>query len=122
MKKSVIPNNPEVNEQLSSKDYMKFLIPSLIGVFLFLFPLIRDGAVNIPLGYLIDFFKNASKPFGKQVIYGVVILSSSITLIHRLVKFKFIKSSKFWSTIFEVGVKGKMYWKGFNSSQCNGKK
>ncbi len=106
MKKSVIPNNQEVNEQLNSKDYMKFLIPSLIGMFLFLFPVIRDGTVNIPLGYLIDFFKNASKPFGKQVIYGVVILSSSITLIHRFVKFKFIKSSKFWSTIFEVGVIG----------------
>lgn len=95
-----------VKENLSTKDYMKFLIPSIIGVFLFLFPIIKDGSVNIPLGYLIDFFKGIAKPFGMQVIYGVVILSSSITLIHKLFKVKFISENKFLSTIFEVGIIG----------------
>lgn len=103
MEKQVMSKAPNVEESLTSKDYMKFLIPSLIGVFLFLFPIVKDGAINIPLGYMIDFFKNLFKPFGMQIIYGVVILSSGITLIHRVVKIKAIKENAFWATIFEVG-------------------
>lgn len=93
-------------DKITKKDYLKFLIPSLIGVFLFLFPIIKDGAVNIPLGYLIDFFKGVFKPFGMNIIYGVIILSSSITLLHKAFKFKVISKSKFWAGIFEVGIIG----------------
>lgn len=73
---------------------------------MFLFPIIRDGSVNIPLGYLINFFKNIFKPFGMSIIYMVVLLSSSITLVHKAVKLKFISKSRFWSGIFEVGIIG----------------
>ncbi len=41
MEKSVMTKQQVKEEQLSNKDYMKFLIPSLIGVFLFLFPIIK---------------------------------------------------------------------------------
>jgi len=106
MEKSVMSKNQVSEDRLSRKDYMKFLIPSLIGVFLFLFPIVKDGAVNIPLGYLIDFFKNVFKPVGMQIIYTVVIVSSAVTLVHRVVKLKFITNSEFWATIFEVGIIG----------------
>lgn len=106
MEKAVMSEKNVENEVLSSKDYLKFLIPSLIGVFLFLFPIIKDGAVNIPLGYLIDFFKSAFKPFGMQIIYGVVLVSSSITIVHTLVNIKIISENKFWSAIFKVGIVG----------------
>ncbi|MBI9010782.1 MAG: YjiH family protein [Clostridiales bacterium] len=106
MEKVIMQEEKIGEEKLKSKDYLKFLIPSVIGVFLFLFPIIKDGAVNIPLGYLIDFFKNLFKPFGMNVIYGVVLLSSFVTLGHKLFKFKVIKESKFWSGIFEVGIIG----------------
>ncbi len=90
-------------EVLTTKDYMKFLIPSFIGVFLFLFPVFQDGAVNIPLGYVIDFFKGLAKPFGMQMIYGVVLVSSLITVSHAFIKFSFIEESQFWSGVFNVG-------------------
>ncbi|MCK8060754.1 MULTISPECIES: YjiH family protein [unclassified Fusibacter] len=106
MEKRILINEEHSHEKLSNKDYMKFLIPSLIGVFLFLFPVIRDGAVNIPLGYLIDFFKGVFKPFGMSIIYGVVILSSFITIAHKIFKFKAIENSTFWSGIFKVGIIG----------------
>ncbi len=38
-----------------------------------------------------------------QLIYGVVILSSSITIVHKAIKIKAIEDSEFWSTIFNVG-------------------
>ncbi len=106
MEKLKMSNDNLKKEKLTQKDYLKFLIPSIIGVFLFLFPIIKDGVVNIPLGYLIDFFKNIFKPFGMNIIYGVVILSSSITVLHKIFKFKSIKESSFWSGIFEVGFVG----------------
>jgi nucleoside recognition membrane protein YjiH len=106
MEKLKMSNDNLKKEKLTQKDYLKFLIPSIIGVFLFLFPIIKDGVVNIPLGYLIDFFKNIFKPFGMNIIYGVVILSSSVTVLHKIFKFKPIKENQFWAGIFEVGIVG----------------
>lgn len=101
-----LTNKQNDQVKLQTKDYMKFLIPSLIGVFLFLFPVIKDGAINIPLGYLINFFKDIFKPFGMNVIYGVVLVSSTVTLAHKIFKFKKISESQFLATIFEVGIIG----------------
>ncbi|MBV1758600.1 MAG: YjiH family protein [Dethiosulfatibacter sp.] len=103
MNKVVAAQNQQTEETITKKDYMKFLLPSAIGVFLFLFPIVRDGAVNIPLGYLINSFKTLFKPFGMQLIYIVVILSALITLAHKIFKFDGIRKSSFWSAIFEVG-------------------
>lgn len=86
----------------SKKDYLKFLIPSILGVFLFLFPVIEDGAVNIPLGYIIDYFKELFKAFGMQVIYGVVIISTLITIFYKIAKPKFIEESKYLKGIFDA--------------------
>ncbi|SKC84333.1 YjiH family protein [Maledivibacter halophilus] len=98
--------DPKLNEKISFKDFSKFLIPSAIGVFLFLFPIFKDGAVNIPLGYMIDFVKTFLKPVGMQIIYGVVFVSAIITILHRIFKFKFIEENKFWENIFKVGIIG----------------
>ncbi|MTI66764.1 MAG: YjiH family protein [Firmicutes bacterium] len=94
------------NEKFSAKDISKFLFPSAIGVFLFLFPIFKDGAVNIPLGYIIDFMKGVLKPYGMPIIYGVVIISSLITISHKVFKFKHIKENQFLKNIFEVGMIG----------------
>ncbi|MCK5763727.1 MAG: YjiH family protein, partial [Clostridiales bacterium] len=75
-------------------------------VFLFLFPIFNDGAVNIPLGYIIDFFKGILKPVGTTAIYTVVIFSAVTTIAHKIFKFKFIENNKFWKNIFEVTIVG----------------
>jgi nucleoside recognition membrane protein YjiH len=108
MEKVDMTNQKNQNEQLSTNDYLKFLIPSLLGVFLFLFlfPVIKDGTVNIPLGYLIDFFKSLFKPFGMNIIYGVVLISSSTSLLNTFIHIKIIEKSHFWSPIFKVGIVG----------------
>lgn len=106
LKENTVLKQEVTEEVLTTKDYMKFLIPSAIGVFLFLFPIFQGDAVNIPLGYVIDFFKGLAKPFGMQMIYGVVILSSLTTMAHKAVKLPFIEKSTFWKNIFEVGMIG----------------
>ncbi len=98
--------NEEVEKKISLKAFSKFLIPSAIGVFLFLFPIFKDGAVNIPLGYIIDFFKGILKPVGSTAIYTVVIFSAVTTITHKIFKFKFIENNKFWKNIFEVTIVG----------------
>lgn len=103
MERTLMSNENLSEDRLSSKDYMKFLLPSLIGVFLFLFPIIKEGAVNIPLGYLIDFFKGIIKPFGMEIIYGVVFISSGIAITHKIFKYKWVRESQFWSGIFNIG-------------------
>lgn len=90
-------------EKFSRNDYLKFLVPSLIGVFLFLFPIFKDGAVNIPLGYIIDFVKGVCKPFGFQVVYGVIIVSSITAIIYKVSKPKFIEENSLLKPIFDIG-------------------
>jgi nucleoside recognition membrane protein YjiH len=90
------------SEHISTRDILKFLIPSLIGVFLFLFPIFREGSVNIPLGYIIDFMKSLAQPVGMTILFGVVILSSTITILHRLFGISYIENSRYWSNIFAV--------------------
>lgn len=89
-------------EKVTLKEISKFAIPSLIGVFLFLFPVFKEGSVNIPLGYVIDFIKEISKPFGYQVIFGVIIFSSSVTIINKFFKIDFIEENQYLKNIFDV--------------------
>lgn len=93
----------ETNSNFTQKDYMKFLIPSIIGVFLFLFPIFKDGAVNIPLGYIIDFAKSIFKPFGYNVVYGVIIISGLTAIIYKISKPNFIEENKLLKPIFNIG-------------------
>lgn len=94
------------NLKFSRKEFLKFLIPSLIGLFLFLFPVIKDGNLNIPLGILVDYTKELLKPVGIQCLYFVIILSALITIITKLLKPNFIMENDYLKQIFDVKVLG----------------
>ncbi len=81
---------------------MRFLIPSLIGVAIFLLPIPKDGTLTIIIGILVDALQDAlavQLPFIGMVI---VIISALMTLIAVALKPKFITENELLNDLFMV--------------------
>lgn len=87
-------------EHPTGKQKAKFIIPSAIGVFLFLCPIWVNGNMNIPLGVISEWVANFIKPFASQAILTIVIISAIMSLITALFKPKAIVEGKMVSKLF----------------------
>lgn len=79
---------------------LKFIIPSTIGIFLFLFPVYWKESVNIPLGVISDVFAALIKPVASLGLMLVITASAILSLISYLFKPKFFMESKLLSRLF----------------------
>lgn len=91
---------PFDNNNVSFKDNLKFIIPSLIGILLFMIPVKYEGDITIPIaicsGKLVDFL-------GSYLVYIITItmaISAIFTFIGTVLKPKFITNNKFLSSLF----------------------
>ncbi|SDW20811.1 YjiH family protein [Tepidimicrobium xylanilyticum] len=84
----------------TKKQLLKFIIPSAIGIFLFLFPIPWKDSVNIPLGVISDFFAALIKPAASLGLMIVITISALFSLITYLFKPKFIMDNKLLSKLF----------------------
>ncbi|GFN36821.1 YjiH family protein [Tepidimicrobium xylanilyticum] len=84
----------------TKKQLLKFIIPSAIGIFLFLFPIPWKDSVNIPLGVISDFFAALIKPAASLGLMIVIMISALFSLITYLFKPKFIMDNKLLSKLF----------------------
>ncbi|HOB10949.1 MAG: YjiH family protein [Acetomicrobium sp.] len=91
------------NRKYSTAEIMRFLIPSLLGIFLFLVPVPQDGTLNTVLGIIIDWAKDAFKPFLTVTAMILVVLSAIITVYATLLKPSSIMKNQFFKDLFVVG-------------------
>lgn len=90
------------NNKVTLKDNLKFIIPSIIGILLFMIPIKHEGDVTIPIaifsGMFVDFL-------GKYLIYiiaGILTISAALSLITTLFKPTFINNNKFLNSLFST--------------------
>lgn len=83
---------------------LKFIVPSAIGVFLFLFPVRWKDSVNIPLGVISDVFATLIKPVASLALTIVITLSAIFSLATYLFKPKFIAENKLLSKLFTTSL------------------
>lgn len=75
------PSTDEVTEQsYSSSNVLKFIIPTILGVFLFLTPLYVDGRFTVMIAFIIDYINDFLKPLLVPVTIGVAVIPSIVTL------------------------------------------
>lgn len=93
------------------KNYIKFIVPSLIGIILFMFPVVNDGEVTIPIAVLSNAMREYITPYINYILIGVLALSffgSLVTLIVNKCSRKFKsslnkeESKGLWKRLFEV--------------------
>ena len=76
--------NPKLNFKFSS--FMKFIIPSLIGILLFMTPLKIDGSFTIPIAFLSNLLVESLKdilPLLAVIVISISAIGSIITKIFR---------------------------------------
>ncbi len=96
--------SPE-SKKLTPKNIMKFLIPSLFGIIIFLVPITdADGNFNILLGVITEYFIALFEGFLPEVITGVIIISTVLTVITYFFKPKFITSSTTLNSLFNTSL------------------
>lgn len=90
------------NNKITLKDNLKFIIPSIIGILLFIIPIKHEGDVTIPIailsGMLVDFL-------GEYLVYiitGTLVISAILSLVTTLFKPKFITNNKLLNSLFST--------------------
>jgi len=93
--------NEKVNlKKLDSKSILKFLIPSVLGVFIFLFPIPWKGSINIPIGIISDWLATTIKPIAPILITTVILISAIFSTITTIFKPKSILNNNLLKKLF----------------------
>ena len=91
---------------LKEKRFYKFLIPSLVGAFLFVTPINQNGNLTIPIAVvankLLDFMGGATL----TIIWALISISAIVTILHKTVGIGILKRNPKLDSLFSV----KKFW------------
>ena len=87
---------------LNDKRFLKFLIPSLIGIFLFVTPIKSDGSITIPIAVVANALLDLMGDKTLTIIWAIISLSTIITMLHKTVGIGFIKRNEKLDNLFSV--------------------
>lgn len=87
---------------LKNKNFYKFLIPSLIGMALFVTPINHGGNLTIPIAVIANALLELMGTHSTLIIYILVSISALITIIHKIHKIPFIRDHEKLNNLFDV--------------------
>src|SRR5690625_382541 len=83
-------------------DYLKFILPSLLGVFLLMVPFQYEGETTVMVALLANVFTEQFDAILPTIILALIAVSSVLTIAYRLFQPKWIQQSKFLRELFDV--------------------
>lgn len=83
-------------------DNLKFIIPSIIGVLLFMTPVKHDGNLTIPIAIISKQLVNFLSDYIVYIITITLVISSIMSLITSIFKPSSILNNEFLNTLFNV--------------------
>ncbi|GAB6137523.1 YjiH family protein [Halanaerobaculum tunisiense] len=94
----------ETDQQVEINKYkvLKFLLPSLIGVFMFLCPVPYDGAISAPVGVISEWLAASGEAYLPLVVTTVIILSAVVSTVTTIFKPKLITDNQLLSKLFST--------------------
>ena len=87
---------------LKDKRFYMFLIPSLIGAFLFVTPIQYDGNLTIPIAIAANFMLDLMGDYALTVIWLLISLSAVVTIVHKLRPLSILKRNEKLDALFSV--------------------
>ena len=93
---------------LKDHRFYRFLIPSLVGLFLFVTPIAQEDGMTIPVAVMAQTLLSWMGSYVDTVIWVLITLSAVITLIHRTVGIGVLKKNKKLDVLFSI--KGFWFW------------
>jgi nucleoside recognition membrane protein YjiH len=94
--------NSEQEKLFSITDYLQFIIPSLIGIFLFVIPLSINGEFTIPVAVLANFVEGLLAVYLPFIATIIMTATALLSLQAKLVKPAYIVNSPFLDKLFRV--------------------
>lgn len=85
-------------------DKLKFIIPSIIGILLFMFPVMYDDELTIPIAILAGLLGDLLGNSIPYIMTGVIAVTAIATVITKLMKPAFTKEPGFFNTLLNVSI------------------
>lgn len=85
----------KLKTKYKSSDLLKFIIPSLLGVILFMVPINDGGNITIPVAFFTTRLKDLIGDYLPTLSMIVVVIAASLTIITKAFKPKFIIENDF---------------------------
>lgn len=81
---------------------LTFIVPSLIGLLLFMTPVSYQGAITIPIAIVAKGLQNLLADSLTAIITGIVVFTALVTVINKLAKIQLIQDNKFLNSLLDV--------------------
>lgn len=88
------------NDSHSTVSVIKFILPSLLGVFLFMLPISYDGSITIPIAILSNSLQELLADQMISILFITVMISALGALFTKLFNPRFILNNKFLVALF----------------------
>ncbi|KKK37891.1 membrane protein [Mesobacillus campisalis] len=98
----------EKNTPVSAIDFLKFLIPSLIGILLFIVPIKTEEGITIPVAFLSNQIHGVIGEWIPAITVAVMGISVAGSIVTMLAKPRFVLENKALNTLFNVS----KFWLG----------
>ena len=80
------------------KTSLVFIIPSLIGILLFMVPIKFNGEITIPVALMSKFLANSLEGYLTSIITLIICISAIFSIITKIFKPNFIIKNEFLNT------------------------
>lgn len=87
---------------LKEKRFYRFLLPSLVGAFLFVTPINQGGNLTIPIAVVANKLLDILGDTTLTIIWVLISLSAVITILHKAVGIRLLKKNHKMDSLFSV--------------------
>lgn len=94
--------NTNINKNYSIGDYLKFIVPSIVGILLLMFPFQYEGETTIVVALLAGKMTSALGNVLPTIVLGFIAFTGIMTVVYRVSKPAFIENNNFLKGIFNV--------------------
>ena len=97
-----LDDQPPADTSFNLRQLLIFLIPSLLGVLLFLTPIVYEGKVTIGLGVMADALKAALAAWLPAIATGLLLFSAALGLLASLFKPRWLTERRALNELFNL--------------------
>lgn len=89
-----------IDSPKNTHSLFKFLVPSLLGIFLFMLPIPYNNSITIPIALLSSGLQKLIAPQVQMVLFTIIFISTSGSLITKFFRPKWVLNHTFLSMLF----------------------
>lgn len=91
-----------MNKKHSLQTHLKFIIPSLLGIFLFMTPIKSEGSFTIPIAILAGLIEDGLGAYLSLIMMIIIVLTAVLTLLVKMIGGNKFSHMPFIQNLFDV--------------------